>query len=354
MDAYQISNGLSSYVSKEINSLRLDDSFAYKSQEIFSKISDFSCIAEFDSDVYSKEGSWYESIPENQQEEVPLSFSDSVNEGLLSFEHEELHKEAQKEDESVHKSKTSTFGEELIHREEKIIDSSIKDETLNKLPMWRKDTMEETPKLKNKSLREVEPTNFLSLKRKDVVFKSIFRMMRRYYWKLLETTTGYNRKEKCLKSKHKELIKSLVEGMNKLNFNELGINMPFYFGAFAYPSDMRKILEESKQQFRTQNEILSQAIYIVELVDNCFNRFSKKVLNDLIAVPQFSFLIHYYLKNVDDLSEYPRPFQKWYEVLIKSKDFLQSADEESSKKLNRNNTFILREEFFLFSRSDSW
>jgi hypothetical protein len=164
--------------------------------------------------------------------------------------------------------------------------------------------------MKSKSLREVEPTNFLSLKRKDVVFKSIFRMMRRYYCKLLETTTGYNRKEKCLKSKHKELIKSLVEGMHKLNFQELGINMPFYFGAFAYPSDMRKILEESKQQFRTQNEILSHAIYIVELVDNCFNRFSKKVLNDLLAVPQFSFLIHYYLTNVDDLSEYPRPFQK--------------------------------------------
>jgi hypothetical protein len=135
MDNYQISNGLSSYVSKEINSLRLDDSFAHKSQEIFSKISDLSCIAEFDSDVYSKEGSWYESLPENVQEEVPLSFSDTANEGLLSFEHDDHHKEIPKEIESLEKSKTSTFGEEVAQKDPKIIDSCIREETLKNLPI---------------------------------------------------------------------------------------------------------------------------------------------------------------------------------------------------------------------------
>lgn len=69
-------------------------------------------------------------------------------------------------------------------------------------------------------------------------------MMRRYFCKLLEDCTGYNRKEKSLKAKHDDLIKSLAKGMPVLGFTSYASNMPFYFGAFAYPSDMTKIIEE--------------------------------------------------------------------------------------------------------------
>jgi hypothetical protein len=201
--------------------------------------------------------------------------------------------------------------------------------------------------------RVVDPQNFLSLKRKDVVMKSIFRMMRRYYCKLLEDATGYNRKEKCLQIKHQELIKNIDEGMKKLNFSTFSNNMSFYFAAFAYPSDMRKILEEAKQQYRTQNELLSQAIYIVQLVDNCFNRFSKKVLNDMLSIPQFSYFINYYLTNIDDLMEYPKPFQNCHKTLIKAKDQVAGYKEGTIERISRQNTFVLRDEFFLFNRSDS-
>lgn len=138
-----------------------------------------------------------------------------------------------------------------------------------------------------------------------------------------------------------------------LGFSNFSKNMPFYFGAFAYPNDMRKILEESKQQYRTQNAVLTQAIYIVELVDNCFNRFSKKILNDLLGVPQFSFLLHYYLTNVDDLSTYPAPFQNCYCTLIKAQKYMENYNDDNWEKPNRSNTFNLKEEFFLFQRSDS-
>jgi len=141
--------------------------------------------------------------------------------------------------------------------------------------------------------------------------------------------------------------------MKKLNFNDFSNNMAFYFGAFAYPSDMRKILEESKQQYRTQNEVLSQALYIVQLVDNCFNRFSKKVLNDMLSIPQFSYFINYYLVNVDDLSEYPKPFQNCYKTLIQAKDNVGNYSENTIERICRHNTFVLKEEFFLFKRSDS-
>lgn len=184
--------------------------------------------------------------------------------------------------------------------------------------------------------------------------KSIFRMMRRHYCKLLEDVTGYNRKEKCLHIKHKELLKNIVEGISKLNFNNFASNMAFYFGAFAYPSDMRKILEESKQQYRTQNEVLSQALYIVQLVDNCFNRYSKKVLNDMLSIPQFSFLIYYYLSNVDDLSSYPKPFQNCSKILSKAKENVEGHDGSQMERVCRNNSFVLKEEFFLFQGSDSF
>lgn len=141
--------------------------------------------------------------------------------------------------------------------------------------------------------------------------------------------------------------------MKKLNFSDFSCNMAFYFGAFAYPSDMRKILEESKQQFRTQNEVLSQALYIVQLVDNCFNRFSKKVLNDMLSIPEFSFIINYYLSKVDDLSEYPASFQKCYKILVKAKENVENYKENSIERISRHNTFVLKEEFFLFKKSDS-
>lgn len=185
------------------------------------------------------------------------------------------------------------------------------------------------------------------------MFKSIFRKMRRYFCKLLEDQTGYNRKEKSLNIKHRELIKCLAAGMPALGFSSFNMNMPFYFGAFAYPSDMRKILEESKQHYRNQNEVLTQAMYIVGLVDNCFNRFSKKILDDLLAVPQFSFLINYYLSNVDDLGDYPKPFQNCYEILTQSKASLTGYSESGFERQRQSQNYILKEEFFLFTKSDS-
>ena len=84
-------------------------------------------------------------------------------------------------------------------------------------------------------------------------------MMRRYFCKMLEINTSYNRKEKSIFNKHKCLIKSIKEVVDKSDFSDFSSNMPFYFGCFAYPSDLRKILEEAKQQYRTQNEMLSKA-----------------------------------------------------------------------------------------------
>jgi len=330
-----MSIGLSYFVEDEINRMRWDDSFAHISHEIFSKMSEKeSNFGENPFDMYDggeSIGDYY--LKENK--EPMKSFEEDMEEPKLFL--------SNLESAPILIPSQDSF-KWKIDQVQNLSNESLKENSNN---------IQESLNNKSKWNRSIIPSEFLSLKRKDVVMKSIFRMMRRYYCKLLEGVTGYNRKEKCLQIKHKELLKSLKIGMMKLGFEDFSLNMAFYFGAFAYPSDMRKILEESKQQYRTQNEVLSQALYIVQLVDNCFNRFSKKVLNDILSIPQFSFFIQYYLTNVDDLSVYPKPFQNCYKTLIKAKENVDNYCPNTLERICRHNTFVLKEEFFLFSRSDS-
>lgn len=354
MELEQKSNGLSLFVAQEMNTLRLDDTFNDKSQKIFGELSSRSWLSDLEFEEYSELHHLEISGDDEQISKWHQNFGKSDNDDICLMSHEEHSFEFNEDRRGFINSKLSTLGEDSNLKE--ISDSWKSSSLIQEEPHAiniQKISQQKTETKKNKSLRDIEPVDFLSLKRKDVVFKSIFRMMRRYFWKLFEDATGYNRKEKCLNSKHKALIKSLGIGMDTMNFNQFGTNMPFYFGAFAYSNDMRKILDESKQQFRTQNEVLSQWIYIVELVDTCFNRFSKKVLSDLMAVPQFSFFINHYLNNAGDLSGYPKPFQNCYSSLQKAEDMMKRSDEEASRNSSRSHAFILQNNLFLFDKSDS-
>lgn len=307
-----MSGELSYFVNNEISRVIQEENFPVMSQDIFSKISEQ--ISQVDSDPFCiyDEGTSLDQFFENEvEEENFIPFENLNNEPSIFPVREEIPEVVVSPPEELKNIEIPSTKMEVKH-EENIEKPAI--------DSWMISAKESQKNNKNKCNRSIVPAEFLSLKRKDVVMKSIFRMMRRHYCKLLEDVTGYNRKEKCLHIKHKELLKNIVQGISKLNFSSFSNNMAFYFGAFAYPSDMRKILEESKQQYRTQNEVLSQALYIVQLVDNCFNRYSKKVLNDMLSIPQFSFLISYFLSNVDDLSSYPKPFQNCSKILLKARE----------------------------------
>lgn len=110
-----------------------------------------------------------------------------------------------KEDQYPLFSDTLSSLESKLSQTEKTTNKNIQSDSLTNeedLKQEQKECSQENNNLvnntkpKGKCPRGTEPVDFLSLKRKDVVFKSIFRMMRRYYCQLLETTTGYNRKEK--------------------------------------------------------------------------------------------------------------------------------------------------------------
>lgn len=356
MDYYSNSNDLSYFVSREISNLCDDDEFAIKSHEVLCKLSDLTEMEELEREQNFDQSSLnsFELARKNQFDDNHSVYSDWYIKINVADDEEEVQPVQEFINQEVPcgiaqiESKQSVDNhnvDKLENKDSPVIYISSTSET---------SSLHEKKRKKGKSSREVEPTNFLSLNRKDVIFKSIFRMMRRFFWQLLEDHTDYNRKEKWISTKHKLLVRYISEGMERLGFNDFGKNMPFYFAAFAYPSDMRKILEESKQQFRTYHETISQAIFIVELVDNCFNRFSKKVLNDLLTIPQISFFINYYLSNINEsFSEYPKSFKSWYDVLLKSKEYVEKYGESSSSRSTKSSAFILKEEFFLFSKSES-
>ena len=56
---------------------------------------------------------------------------------------------------------------------------------------------------------------------------------------------------------------------------------------------------------------------------------------------------------MNDFSEYPKSFKSWYDILIKSKEYVERYADNSSTRSNKSNAFILKEDFFLFNRSDS-
>lgn len=305
---------LSQFANKEINDICTDNDFAEKSERILSQlnwISDSYDSLEMDEYSqpyhYSFEYEKFDDTKSHKSQEIVLdhkqeleryiSLDSSLDQECNCVEVEGLNVKLfttiKKEESASHEKTNETIEGNLVQ----INDA---EEDLSEQELEHK---------KSNAPRDIKPENFTSIKRKDVIFKSILRMMRRFFCTLLESNTDYNRKEKCINTKHKQLVKCIFEGVEKLGFNQVGANMPFYFAAFAYPNDMKKILKESKQQFRVQNDLLCSASFIVRQVDNAFNRFSKKIFDEVLAIPQISFLIQYYLDNADDLVRDPKIFE---------------------------------------------
>lgn len=135
-----------------------------------------------------------------------------------------------------------------------------------------------------------------STKRHDVCIKSILRAMRRFYCFKMETSTQYKRKEKKIKLKHETLVKCCIRITEEMGLNNFSPNMSFYFSLFSYPCDMKKIFDKLKAADPTIDiSLISKAVSVINLIDNALNRFSKKILDRLLSIPEISHLIQYFL-----------------------------------------------------------
>ena len=190
-------------------------------------------------------------------------------------------------------------------------------------------------------------------KRRDVCIKSILRSMRRFYCAKLETMTPYLRKEKKIKLKHQTLIKCTKQIVEDLGLDKFGPNMAFYFALFAYSCDMRKILEKSKATFYlcANSEIdvplINKAIQIINLIENALNRFSKKIFNKLIDIPEIAYMIQHFLAQNPESLENTREYEECIQILDeKSSEVLSSIGDVSRAKAR--NDYYITEPFFLF------
>lgn len=183
-----MSDGLSYFVDNEINTLCFDDNFAHLSQEIFSRISeDVSNLENESFDIYEDENQIINSpekesavIKENltQNDNLPIGGFSNAPQLFLSLNELPITSPSNPLPNQVNGDQTKKYQNDNLRMKIKESDEN----------------QESNPTTKGSRL--IIPEEFLSLKRKDVIMKSIFRMMRRYYCKLLEDVTGYNRKEK--------------------------------------------------------------------------------------------------------------------------------------------------------------
>lgn len=178
--------------------------------------------------------------------------------------------------------------------------------------------------------------------------------MRRYYCGKLETMTPYLRKEKKIKLKHQTLIKCTKQIVDELGLNNFGPNMAFYFSLFAYSCDMRKILEKSKTTFyicaNSEDDIplMNKAIQIINLIENALNRFSKKIFNKLIDIPEIAYMIQHFLAQNPESLENTKEYEECIKILDeKSREVLDSVNEPA--RIKGRHDYYITEPFFLFN-----
>lgn len=181
MEIFQKELDLSNYVNKEMMSVCRDNNFAVKSEKILSKLNWLNEDNHFEEmEQYSQE-SFY-SIEGHENE---IKFDDSVR--LIQSSNDDAF------------SRISSDGSNSFEPQAKSqvmsIGYSSNEEEKNNLSVRTQDSIEEKAEdsketirclkvisnQKAKTPRDVKPENFTSLKRKDVIFKSILRMMRRYF-----------------------------------------------------------------------------------------------------------------------------------------------------------------------------
>lgn len=115
--------------------------------------------------------------------------------------------------------------------------------------------------------------------------------MRKYYADLLQGNSEYKRKMRNIKLKHKMLMSCSTSLSTDLNLPDCH----FFLAAIAFPNDLRKILikaEQIKPDFKREFVTCRQ---IIDTIDCALTRYSKKVLDEFIKIPEICDLLLHYL-----------------------------------------------------------
>lgn len=155
------------------------------------------------------------------------------------------------------------------------------------------------------------------LNRKDVVVKSILRTMRKYYAELVQDNSEYKRKIRNIRVKHKTLINWAKDLAKALSLSSSDNNVAFYLTALAFPTDLRKILVNAGEENPDNKSEFSVGIQAIDIIENAMTRYSKKVMQDFIRIPEIWLLLLNYLSKVRN-EEYQQHYQMLSEMATHS------------------------------------
>lgn len=150
------------------------------------------------------------------------------------------------------------------------------------------------------------------INRKDVVIKSILRSMRKYYADLVQDNSEYKRKIRNISLKHKTLINCCYNLAETLSLSESSASVAFYLSAIAFPTDLRKILNKSMEEFPESKNEFSIGLKAIDRIESAMTRYNKRVMKEFIGVPEICYLLLHYLGKVKN-----QEYVEFYETLKK-------------------------------------
>jgi len=99
--------------------------------------------------------------------------------------------------------------------------------------------------------------------------------------------------------------------------------LPFYLAAIAFPTDLRKILLKASTNKPENAKEFNACKGILDTIENAMSRYSKKVLEDFIRMPEVSMLLLNYLskrKNAE-YKEHYKMLKEMAEVSLEKYSF---------------------------------
>lgn len=174
------------------------------------------------------------------------------------------------------------------------------------------------------------------LNRKDVVVKSILRSMRKYYADLVQDNSEYKRKIRNIGLKHKTLIGCSLSLARILSLSNWAENVAFYLTAIAFPNDLKKILAKATAICPENKSEFALGLNSIDVIENAMTRYSKKVMNNFMRIPEIWYLLLNYLSKVKN-NEYKEHYDMLKEManqtLHKETDNETSAEEKPESKV---------------------
>lgn len=124
--------------------------------------------------------------------------------------------------------------------------------------------------------------------------------MRKYYSDLLQDNTDYRRKMRNINLKHKLLISCSAQVTDSMGVSDFKKSLPFYLAAVSFPIDVKKILKKASKNNSKQKAKFLAGTDIINNIERALGKFSKKILEDFIKMPEICVLLLNYLSKVNN------------------------------------------------------